>query len=135
MQTDPVTLQDFATRYTAAWCSQDPARVAAFFSPGASLTVNEGAPAVGRSEITELARSFMTTFPDLKVVMDGLLLQEDGAEYHWTLSGTNTGPGGTGHRVRVSGCEKWRMGADGLIASSQGHFDAVEYRRQLEHGV
>jgi hypothetical protein len=135
MQTDPVTLQDFATRYTAAWCSQDPARVAAFFSPGASLTVNEGAPAVGRSEITELARSFMTTFPDLKVVMDSLLLQEDGAEYHWALLGTNTGPGGTGHRVRISGFEKWRMGADGLIASSQGHFDAVEYRRQLEHGV
>src|SRR6516162_1524099 len=135
MQTDPATLRDFAARYTAAWCCQDPTRVAAFFSPAASLTVNNGAAAVGRGEITELARSFMTTFPDLKVVMDGLLLQEDGAEYHWTLSGTNTGPGGTGHRVRISGFEKWRMGADGLIASSQGHFDAVEYRRQLEHGV
>ena len=24
------------------------------------------------------------------------------------------------------------MGRDGLIASSQGHFDATEYRRQLE---
>lgn len=94
MQTDPVTLQDFATRYTAAWCSQDPARVAAFFSPGASLTVNEGAPAVGRSEITELARSFMTTFPDLKVVMDSLLLQEDGAEYHWALIGPTPGQEG-----------------------------------------
>jgi hypothetical protein len=109
--------------------------VAAFFSPAASLTVNDGAPAVGRIEITELARSFMTTFPDLKVVMDGLLLQQNGAEYHWTLIGTNTGPGGTGHRVRVSGFEKWRMGADGLITSSQGYFDATEYRRQLEQGI
>ncbi len=135
MQTDHAKLRDFAARYTAAWCSQDPTRVAAFFSPGASLTVNNGAPAVGRSEVTEVARSFMTTFPDLKVVMDDLLVQVDCAEYHWTLIGTNTGPGGTGHRVRVSGLERWCMGADGLIASSQGHFDAAEYQRQLEQGI
>jgi len=77
----------------------------------------------------------MTTFPDLKVLMDDLRIQIDFAEYHWTLIGTNTGPGGTGHRVRISGFEKWRIGADGLIASSQGHFDAGEYRRQLEQGI
>ena len=76
----------------------------------------------------------MTTFPDLKIVMDDLLVHVDYAEYHWTLMGTNTGPGGTGHRVRISGFEKWRIGHDGLIASSQGHFDAAEYRRQLEQG-
>ncbi len=135
MLIDPSQLRDFAARYTAAWCSQDPASVAAFFSPRASLAVNGGAPAVGRSEITELARSFMTTFPDLKVVMEDLLVQEDCAEYHWTLTGTNTGPGGTGHRVRISGFENWRLGADGLIASSQGYFDAAEYQRQLEKGI
>src|ERR1022692_4773099 len=29
----------------------------------------------------------------------------------------------------------WQIAADGLIASSQGHFDSSEYQRQLEHGV
>lgn len=135
MQSDAAKLRDFAARYTAAWCSRDPRRVAAFFSPGASLTVNNGTPAVGRTEIRKLARSFMTTFPDLKVVMDDLRAQVDCAEYHWTLMGTNTGPGGTAHRVRISGFELWQIGADGLIASSQGHFDAAEYRRQLEQGI
>jgi len=62
-------------------------------------------------------------------------LQADETEYHWTLSGTYAGPGGTGNRVRISGFERWRIGSDGLIASSQGHFDAAaEYRRQLEQG-
>jgi len=135
MQTDPTKLRDFAVRYTAAWCSQDPASVAAFFSPGASLTVNNGTPAVGRSEITALAQSFMTTFPDLQVVMDDVRVLADRPEYHWTLIGTNTGPGGTGHRVRISGFERWRMGTDGLIAVSEGQFDAADYRSQLEHGV
>jgi predicted ester cyclase len=128
-------LLDFAGRYTAAWCSQDAANVAAFYSADGSLSVNDGAPAVGRSAIKEVAQSFMTMFPDLRVVMDKVLAQGDRAEYHWTLIGTNTGPGGTGHRVRISGFELWQIGADGLIASSQGHFDGSEYHRQLERGV
>jgi hypothetical protein len=108
-------LRDFGTRYTAAWCSQDPTRVAGFFSPAATLNVNNGSPAVGRTEITELARSFMTSFPDLRVVMDDLRFDQGCVEYHWTLFGTNTGRGGGRHRVHISGFEKWHMGADGLI--------------------
>ena len=122
-------------RYTAAWCSQNPASVAAFFLPDASFTVNNGAPAVGRSEITELAQSFMTAFPDLQVVMDDVRVRADCAEYHWTLIGTNTGPGGSGHRVRISGFERWQVGDDGLIAASEGQFDRSEYQRQLEYGA
>ena len=56
-------------------------------------------------------------------------------EYRWTLIGTNTGPGGTGNRVRITGFEEWSFGDDGLIAESQGHYDQAEYTRQLEHGV
>ena len=132
MLPDLLKLRDFATRYTAAWCSQNPASVAAFFSQDGSLCVNDDPPAVGRDAVTQVAQSFMTAFPDLSVVMDDLLQRGDEAEYHWTLTGTNTGPGGTGRKVRISGSEKWRMGRDGLIGSSQGHFDPTEYRRQLE---
>jgi hypothetical protein len=74
----------------------------------------------------------MTAFLGMRVIMDKLLLRGDGAEYQWTLIGTNTGPGGTGHPVRISGFELWKIGEDGLIVSSRGHFDATEYRRQLQ---
>ena len=67
--------------------------------------------------------------------MDSLRLEPDPIEYHWTLIGTNTGPGGTGNAVRISGYEEWTMSEGGLIASSRGHFDEAEYNRQLEHGV
>ena len=77
----------------------------------------------------------MTAFPDLQVFIDEVRLEDDRAIYHWTLAGTNTGPGGTGRTVRISGYEIWRIGADGLIATSRGHFDAEDYRRQLEFGV
>jgi SnoaL-like domain len=135
MQANPAQLRDFAAHYTAAWCSQDPARVAGFYSPGGSLAVNNDLPAVGRSAITEVAQSFMTAFPDMRLVMDKVLVRRDRVEYHWTLIGTNTGPGGAGHRVRISGFELWQIGADGLIASSQGHFHSSKYHRQLVRGV
>ncbi len=77
----------------------------------------------------------MTAFPDMKVLMDDLLTLADRAVYCWTLVGTNTGPGGTGQRVRISGFELWHIGPDGLVAESLGHFDSAAYRHQLEHGV
>jgi hypothetical protein len=46
-----------------------------------------------------------------------------------------SGPGGTGKRVRITGFEEWRFGSDGLIADSQGRFDAEEYKFQVQHGV
>ncbi len=131
MSRDPEQLREFARRYTEAWCSEEPERVAAHYAPEGSLMINDGPPSVGRQAITEAARSFMVAFPDMQVLMDDLRLEGDGAEYHWTLVGTNTGPGGTGHKVRISGFEEWTIGDDGLIAASLGHFDQTEYERQL----
>ena len=77
----------------------------------------------------------MTAFPDLVAMMDGVTLEgRDHAVYRWTLAGTNTGPGGTGNAVRISGYEEWEIGADGLVAQSRGHFDEAEYQRQLTKG-
>ena len=60
-------LLEFARRYTKAWCSGEPARVAEHYSPDGSLTINGGPPAIGRKAITEAARGFMDGFPDLRV--------------------------------------------------------------------
>lgn len=127
-------LNEFATQYTAAWNSQDPGSVAAFFAEGATLSVN-GSPATGREAITGVARGFMTGFPDMVLLMEKLEFHPDQADFHWTFIGTNTGPGGTGNTVHFSGFEEWTIGEDGLIAQSMGHFDADEYQHQLEHGV
>lgn len=131
----PADLERFARDYTAAWCSQDPARVAGFFAADGSLTINDAEPSVGRAAITADARGFMEAFPDMVVSMDALEVDDASVLYRWTLTGTNTGPGGTGRAVEIHGFEAWTFGADGLIARSQGHFDAAEYARQLEHGA
>ena len=132
---DLAELNKFANRYAKAWCSQDPERVAAFFAENGSLSVNNGPPAVGRAAIAEIARGFMRDLPDMVVTMDDVSRDSDGTRFHWTLTGTNTGPGGTGKRVRISGYELWQFDNAGLIENSQGHFDSADYERQLKHGV
>ena len=128
---DLAELKKFAKRYAEAWCSQNPEKVAAFFAERGSISINNGPPAVGRAAVAKEAQAFMTTFPEMVVTMDKVVHDEEGTKFHWTLTGTNTGPGGTGKRVRISGYELWNLGNDGLIAESKGHFDAAEYERQL----
>jgi uncharacterized protein (TIGR02246 family) len=125
----------FTKRYAETWRSQNPESVAAFFAENGSLSVNDGPPAVGRAAIAEVARGFMRDLPDMIVTMDDVTHDSDGTKFHWTLTGTNTGPGGTGKRLHISGYELWKFDEDGLIAESKGHFDSAEYERQLKHGV
>jgi uncharacterized protein (TIGR02246 family) len=127
------TLNDFATRYAAAWSSQNPEQLASCYAENGSLTVNGGSPSVGRAAIAATAREYMTAFPNMVVTMDSVKPEGEGrrATFRWTWTGTNTGPGGTGKPVRLSGYEEWTLGADGLIVESKGHFDEAEYRRQL----
>jgi predicted ester cyclase len=119
-------LKNFAERYAQAWCSKDPDKVASFYAKSASISVNGGPP----PPIAEVARGFMRDFPDMVVTFDKLERRGDRTAFHWTFTGTNTGPGGTGNRVRISGYELWKIDNGGLIVESEGHFDAADYDRQ-----
>jgi nuclear transport factor 2 (NTF2) superfamily protein len=118
-------IEGLARGYTEAWCSRDPARVAAHYAPGGTIAVNGGEPA----GIADVAAAFITAFPDIEVFMDDLVIRDDGVvEYRWTFTGTSAE---TGRWVRIPGFEEWTIDADGSIAESRGHFDQAEYDRQL----
>lgn len=124
-------LTDFATRYAAAWSSQDPGAFSLFYAENGSLRVNDGEPSIGRDAIAETARSFMAAYPDMLVRLVELRQSNDHVEFHWQWTGTNTGPGGTGNAVDLRGYEQWTLTEDGLILESLGHYDESEYERQL----
>ena len=133
----PVSPEDrtsFATRYAAAWSGKDPVKFGEFYDENGSLIVN-GSASVGRAAIVETARSYMAAFPDMVVRLDSLREEPGATVFHWTWTGTNTGPGGTGKAVHLSGYERWTLGANGLIVKSDGHFDNDEYQRQLKGGL
>jgi nuclear transport factor 2 (NTF2) superfamily protein len=126
---DRQQIEELARSYTEAWCSRDPARVAAHFVQGGTIAVN-GGEAAG---IEEVAQGFIAAFPDIEVFRDDLVLRDDGVvEYRWTFTGTSAE---TGRSVRIPGFEEWSIAEDGLIAASLGHFDQAEYDRQLREGA
>ena len=128
MAHDEQQIGELAHSYTEAWCSHDPARVAAHYAPGGTIAIN-GGEAAG---IAEVAESFIAAFPDIEVSMDDLVVRDDVVEYRWTFTGTSAE---TGKWVRIPGYEEWTIGADGKIASSRGNYDQAEYERQLQEGA
>jgi len=135
MSARQVELNDFASRYAAAWSSRNPANVAAFYSERGSLTVNEGMPSVGRSAITATVRGYMTAFPDMVVRLERVEDENGLLVFHWIWTGTNSGPGGTDNFVRIRGYEVWTMADNGHIDVSEGHYDEADYQRQLRGGT
>src|SRR5262245_63260593 len=123
-----IALEDVAARNAKAWFSRNPEMVAAFYAKSGSISVNGALPV----PIAEVARGFMRDFPDIVVKFDRLENTPTGTKFHWTFTGTNTGPNGTGNLVRISGYELWKIDNAGLIAESSGHFDAAEYERQVK---
>ncbi|WP_309672406.1 nuclear transport factor 2 family protein [Gemmatimonas sp.] len=127
----PEDRTSFAARYADAWSGQNPVAFGAFYGDSGSLVVN-GVASVGRVAIVETARSYMAAFPDMKVRLDSLREESGATVFHWTWTGTNSGPGGTGKAVNLTGFERWTFGTDGLLMKSDGHFDNDEYQRQLK---
>jgi nuclear transport factor 2 (NTF2) superfamily protein len=129
MPHDPEQIEQLARRYTEAWCSRDPARVAAHYVPDGTIAINGG----DEARIADVAETFIAAFPDIEVFMDDLDVRDDGSvEYRWTFTGTSAE---TGKSVRIPGYEEWTIAPDGLISKSRGHYDQAEYDRQLQHGI
>jgi hypothetical protein len=121
-------LADFAT--AGRLVRHEPARVAAFFAEQGSLTINEGAPSVGRVAISAAAQGFMTAFPNMVVIMDSLehgrrSIPLDPDRYQ---HGPEARPAGAYQRLR--GMDFGPDGRDWPLAGP--HFDEVEYQRQLQ---
>lgn len=127
-------IKEFATRYAAAWSSQDPENLASFYAENGVLQINDGDPSVGREGVTETARSFMSAFPDMVVNLVELRRVNDQVQFHWHWTGTYTGPGGNGNAVDLRGYEQWTLDDEGLILKSLGRYDEAEYQRQLDAG-
>jgi uncharacterized protein (TIGR02246 family) len=130
----PADVRKIAEAYTQAWCSRSSEAVAGFFAANGKSIVNDGEPAVGRAAIAEAMQAFFADFPDLVLHLDDIRCGGNKAIFLWTLEGTNSGPGGTGNFVRISGWQNWRLSDDLLIIEADGGFDALDYDRQINGG-
>lgn len=118
-----------ATRYAAAWSSNNPEEVAGHYAQNGSAILNSGEPLLGRAAIAEnYAAPFFRDFPDSSVLMHDFKLSGN----HGLFTGMLVAPPLRGKPpVRLLGWEEWTLGDDGLIQSSLVLFDRDEHARQI----
>jgi uncharacterized protein (TIGR02246 family) len=131
MAPSAATLQAFARAYAEAWSSGSPAAVARFFTADGQITVNRGAPSVGRAALEAMAAGFFAEFPGLIVRCDDVRGAGDHALFAWTLEGRHAE---SRNQVRIHGWEEWELAQPLAIRASLGWFDAAEYERQIREG-
>lgn len=124
-------VKKLSRRYTQAWNSHDPERIAAQFTPDGRFIVEDGASYAGSASLANMAEEFLSELPDLKMHMTRLERDGDRVLYHWTISGTHAATGAT---VELTGVESWLLAQDGRIQESRETWDEADYRAQVGGG-
>ena len=82
----------------------------------------------------KIAAEFRAAFPDLRIVVDLILAEDDLVAARWTTEGTNTGAWGgrpaTGEHVAFSGVNIFRF-RDGKVVELWNHRDDLGLQKQL----
>ena len=77
---------------------------------------------------------YRSAFPDIDMIIQETIMEGDKIVWHWTLTGTNTGPMGeapaTGKEVRLSGISIGRI-VDGKIAEMGDFYNQASLLLQL----
>ena len=141
MTVDTSALQDFLTRYEAAWNGREPSAIEALVTD--DVVWHDPAlpePARGPAQVRQFVEESWASFPDLRFSQpDPPFVLEDGDKvaWVWRMQGTFTGariePPGfapTGRAMDVIGMDEWRM-RDGRIAFNRAHYDMNALAMQL----
>lgn len=111
--------------FEEVWNKKNPAVIAELMDASAA-GVTEAGPIKGPAEFKQLAYDpLIAAFPDVKVVIDGMIAEQNEVATRWTLSATHKGPlahlAATGKRVTFSGMT-WQRFKDGkMIAGADSY--------------
>ena len=130
----PSELKAFAKRYAEAWSSNDPGNVLALHSESSRLSVNDGEPAIGKSEIQKVVEAFMEGFPDLYIQVNDVVIEKRGIVFYCNAIATNSAPGGTGNKIDIEIHEIWTFDENGKFTELSAYDDPEEFERQLNQG-
>ena len=79
-------------------------------------------------------KGWHAAFPDVVIVPEKLIAEDDLVTIYWTARGTNTGTGNglpaTGKRAEMAGITIWRI-VDGKIKEEWSAFDQLSMMKQL----
>ncbi len=107
---------------------------AGFLAPGYLRRTGPGSEPLDIQGQKLRLQSFRTAFPDVRLVVEQMLAEEDLVAFRFTMTGTHLGPfqgiGPTGIRISVGGLDLVRL-KDGLLIEHWGGADLNSLKAQL----
>jgi steroid delta-isomerase-like uncharacterized protein len=132
MEVEKSTVRRF---FAEAWNSKDLTLVDELISPtyvGHDVTLSNAER--GPERIKRIMTSFRTAFPDLRVTVEDVVVQDDKEVVRWMARGTHQGTfmniAPTGKSIAVSGTDIGRV-ANGQIQEMWSNWDGLGLMRQL----
>ena|SRR5712692_1584027 len=132
MEAEKSTVRQF---FAEAWNSKDLTLVDELISPtyvGHDVTLSNAER--GPERIKRIMTSFRTAFPDLRVTVEDVVVQDDKEVVRWIARGTHQGTfmniAPTGKPIAVSGTDIGRV-ANGQIQEMWSNWDGLGLMRQL----
>jgi steroid delta-isomerase-like uncharacterized protein len=82
---------DLARRWIAVWEAGDEAQLDALYAPEFEYFMRFPGQAAGLEGEKQVVRMLHSAFPDLRIVIDDLIVDEHNAVIRWTMPGTHQG--------------------------------------------
>ena len=119
--------------FDEVWVKRNPAAIHELMDPNAVGT-SEGGVVIGPADFEKLVYvPFLETFPDLALIIERVIAEEDEAVVRWTAIGTQLGPMGaipaSGRKLRFTGMT-WFKFKDGKIIEGA---DSYNLHAVIEH--
>lgn len=94
----------------------------------------DGGPLRGPQAFEGFHEAFLNAFPDLRVLLEDVIAEDDKVAIRWTLTGTLKGEGlgvrATGRPMKITGMSILRA-RNGVIVEAWNNFDVLGMHQQL----
>jgi steroid delta-isomerase-like uncharacterized protein len=126
-----VAAESIATRWSAAWNSHDPAKVAALFAEdGVYEDIPFGSTNRGAAALRKYAADYFAAVPDMKTVVTGSALRNGSGYVEWVFSGTDVGLYKTGKPFSIRGVSIIAT-KNGKVTRDRDYYDLAALMKQV----
>jgi steroid delta-isomerase-like uncharacterized protein len=128
-------MPQFIADFITAWNAHDVQKVASFYAPDyEEIDVAQTGSLRGRDNVGKRLAYYLRAFPDLRVTVDDIIVDNNRVALYWTWHGTHRGAfmriPPTGRAVSVRGTSLMTM-KDGLIQRAERIWDLAGLLRSI----
>ena len=105
--------------------------MAGHYAVDGKISINRGKPWLGRDGIRAMASRFDADVPHIHINCDGIRQRGDLVICLLTFTGHHSG---IKNPLRIVGCKKWHLDAEGKVAALRGWYDRADHARQATGG-